>query len=82
MEKQTKFCAFLTMKNMIILLEFLENMCYNMVRLEHKSDKGAMMMVVKCNSVGLFGLKTYAIEIEADLSRGVGAFDIVACAAP
>jgi len=34
-------------------------------------------MVVKCNSLGLFGLKTYAIEIEADLSRGVGAFDIV-----
>ena len=34
-------------------------------------------MVVKCNSLGLFGLKTYAIEIEADLSRGVAAFDIV-----
>ena len=34
-------------------------------------------MVVKCNSLGLFGLKTYAIEIEADLSRGIGAFDIV-----
>ncbi len=35
------------------------------------------MMVVKCNSLGLFGLQTYAIEVEADLSRGVGAFDIV-----
>ena len=34
-------------------------------------------MVVKCNSLGLFGLNTYAIEIEADLSRGVAAFDIV-----
>ena len=34
-------------------------------------------MVVKCNSLGLFGLKTYAIEIEADLSRGIGAFDVV-----
>ena len=34
-------------------------------------------MVVKCNSMGLFGLSTYAIEIEADLSRGVAAFDIV-----
>lgn len=34
-------------------------------------------MVVKCNSLGLFGLRTYAIEIEADLSRGVAAFDIV-----
>ncbi len=34
-------------------------------------------MVVKCNSLGLFGLKTYAIEIEADMSRGVPAFDIV-----
>lgn len=35
------------------------------------------MMVVKCNSLGLFGLSTYAIEIEADLSRGMAAFDIV-----
>ena len=34
-------------------------------------------MVEKCNSLGLFGLNTYAIEIEADLSRGIGAFDIV-----
>ena len=34
-------------------------------------------MVVKCNSLGLFGLKSYAVEIEADLSRGVPAFDIV-----
>ena len=34
-------------------------------------------MVVKCKSMGLFGLSTYAIEIEADLSRGVAAFDIV-----
>jgi magnesium chelatase family protein len=34
-------------------------------------------MVVKCRSLGLFGLRTYAIEIEADLSRGMAAFDIV-----
>lgn len=34
-------------------------------------------MVEKCNSLGLFGLNTYAIEIEADLSRGMAAFDIV-----
>lgn len=34
-------------------------------------------MVVKCKSLGLFGLSTYAIEIEADLSRGIAAFDIV-----
>ena len=34
-------------------------------------------MVQKCNSLGLFGLSTYAIEIEADLSRGVAAFEIV-----
>ena len=34
-------------------------------------------MVVKCNSLGLFGLKSYAVEIEADLSRGVPAFEIV-----
>ena len=34
-------------------------------------------MVEKCNSLGLFGLNTYAIEVEADLSRGIAAFDIV-----
>ena len=34
-------------------------------------------MVEKCNSLGLFGLNTYMIEIEADLSRGMAAFDIV-----
>ena len=34
-------------------------------------------MVVKCNSLGLFGLSTYAIELEGDLSRGIAAFDIV-----
>lgn len=34
-------------------------------------------MVEKCSSLGLFGLSTYAIEIEADLSRGIAAFDIV-----
>ena len=34
-------------------------------------------MVEKCNSLGLFGLNTYAIEIEADLERGMAAFDIV-----
>ena len=34
-------------------------------------------MVVKCNSMGLFGLRTYAVEVEADISRGIGAFDIV-----
>ena len=34
-------------------------------------------MVVKCRSIGLFGLKTYGVEVEADISRGVPAFDIV-----
>ena len=34
-------------------------------------------MVQTCSSLGLFGLSTYAIEVEADLSRGIGAFDIV-----
>lgn len=34
-------------------------------------------MVVKCRSIGLFGLKTYGIEVEADISRGIPAFDIV-----
>lgn len=34
-------------------------------------------MVNRCNSLGLFGLNTYVIEIEADLSRGMAAFDIV-----
>ncbi len=39
--------------------------------------KRSINMVVKCNSLGLFGLSTYAIEVEADLSRGFAAFDIV-----
>ena len=34
-------------------------------------------MVQRCNSLGLFGLSTYEIQIEADLSRGLAAFDIV-----
>lgn len=34
-------------------------------------------MVVKCNSLGLFGIDSFCVEVEADVSRGVPAFDIV-----
>ncbi|MBE6737764.1 MAG: ATP-binding protein [Ruminococcaceae bacterium] len=34
-------------------------------------------MVVKCNSVGLFGMDGYMVEVEADVSGGMPAFDIV-----
>lgn len=34
-------------------------------------------MVSKINSIGLFGLDSYMIEIEADVSKGQQAFDIV-----
>ena len=34
-------------------------------------------MVVKCNSLGLFGIDSFMVEIEADVSRGIPAFDIV-----
>lgn len=34
-------------------------------------------MVVKCNSVGLFGLDGFMVEVEADVSGGVAAFDVV-----
>lgn len=34
-------------------------------------------MVVKCNSVGLFGMDGYMVEVEADVSGGMAAFDIV-----
>lgn len=34
-------------------------------------------MVVKCNSVGLFGMDGYMVEVEADVSSGMAAFDIV-----
>lgn len=34
-------------------------------------------MVVKCNSLGLFGIDSFLVEIEADVSRGIPAFDIV-----
>ncbi len=34
-------------------------------------------MVVKCNSVGLFGLDGFMVEVEADVSGGMAAFDVV-----
>ncbi len=34
-------------------------------------------MVVKVASVGLFGLEGYPVEVEADVSNGIAAFDIV-----
>lgn len=34
-------------------------------------------MVVKCNSMGLFGMDSYIVEVEADVSGGVFSFDIV-----
>lgn len=34
-------------------------------------------MVVKCSSVGLFGMDGYMVEVEADVSSGIAAFDIV-----
>ena len=34
-------------------------------------------MVVKCSSVGLFGMDGYMVEVEADVSSGMSAFDIV-----
>ncbi|MGN0453150.1 MAG: YifB family Mg chelatase-like AAA ATPase [Ruminococcus sp.] len=34
-------------------------------------------MVAKCNSVGLFGLEGCLVEVEADVSNGMPAFDVV-----
>lgn len=34
-------------------------------------------MVVKCNSLGLFGIDSFCVEVEADVSKGIAAFDIV-----
>lgn len=34
-------------------------------------------MFAKVNSVGLFGMNSYIVEVEADVSRGLPAFDIV-----
>ncbi|MBQ7810647.1 MAG: YifB family Mg chelatase-like AAA ATPase, partial [Clostridia bacterium] len=34
-------------------------------------------MVVKCNSMGLFGMDSYIVEVEADVSGGQVAFEIV-----
>ena len=34
-------------------------------------------MVVKCKSFGLFGVESYPIDVEASITRGTGAFDIV-----
>ncbi|MGN1050871.1 MAG: YifB family Mg chelatase-like AAA ATPase [Acutalibacteraceae bacterium] len=34
-------------------------------------------MVFKCNSFGIFGMDSYRVEVEADVSMGMPAFDIV-----
>lgn len=34
-------------------------------------------MVVKCNSLGLFGIDSFMAEVEADVSKGIPSFDIV-----
>lgn len=34
-------------------------------------------MVVKCKSLGLFGIDSYCVDVEADVSNGIPAFDIV-----
>lgn len=34
-------------------------------------------MVVKCNSFGLYGIDSYELEVEASISNGMPAFDIV-----
>ena len=34
-------------------------------------------MVVKCNSLGLLGIDSFCVEVEADVSKGIPAFDIV-----
>lgn len=34
-------------------------------------------MVVKCNSMGLFGMDSYMVEVETDVSEGKEAFEIV-----
>ncbi|MCH5300416.1 MAG: YifB family Mg chelatase-like AAA ATPase [Ruminococcus sp.] len=34
-------------------------------------------MVVKCNSFGLYGIDSYELEVEASISNGIPAFDIV-----
>lgn len=34
-------------------------------------------MVFKCKSFGLFGIDCYPVEVEASISRGIGAFDLV-----
>ncbi len=34
-------------------------------------------LVVKCNSLGLMGIDSFSVQVEADVSRGITAFDIV-----
>lgn len=34
-------------------------------------------MVVSCNSMGLFGLDAFTVRVEADVSNGISAFDVV-----
>lgn len=38
---------------------------------------GGELMFAKVSSIGLFGLNSYAVDVEADVSRGLPAFDVV-----
>lgn len=52
--------------------DFIKNkrMCFYIRKDEHK-------MVVHSNSMGLYGLDTFVVEVEADVSPGMPSFDIV-----
>lgn len=42
-----------------------------------KFTLGVRVLVVKCSSMGLFGMDSYIVEVEADVSGGQQAFEIV-----
>ncbi len=71
-----------------ILQEFVEffyfqdiwTLCYNISREKMHKYYAVFLediMVVKCNSLGLFGIDSFEVLVEADVSKGIPAFDIV-----
>ena len=45
--------------------------------MKEKNDKGVNCMVSNIHSMGLFGMDAFPVEVEADLSSGLPAFEIV-----
>lgn len=69
MKKTEKFSLYNCRTGVIILL-------YRLIKGKNRLLQ-VRKMVVKCSSMGLFGMDSYLVEVEADVAGGLAAFDIV-----